>query len=331
MTTTASPSIGSVRPPGSTSFSLRPSFEGCNIGTWIGFKHVLYLVEAGLLQFFREWGHEPGRLFEAYALCLEMNRSRTRLLSAISIDEEVLVECAPRQPTGSCLPFSVSVRRARAVGSGRLVHSEVDVAIRLVHQDRDPPLPPPPELAPYVAASARPVSAAITSHEHSALVGASPPSGAAQQLREKQPRAMIWKRRIPYFYCHYTDKLQHSGYVRLMEEAVELLLAERGISIARMLRERDWIPVVSDVSIELLEEAYMEELLYTVLQVEEIYKQVTHRARFDCYVEREGRLLKTAAGSVTHAYLRIGDRGTGGAVVPLDDDVVAALRGSGDR
>ena len=136
----------------------------------------------------------------------------------------------------------------------------------------------------------------------------------------------MWKWRIPYFYCHFTERIQHSGYLRIMEEVVDLFLADRGISIRRMLDDQKWIPVVPQARVEILREALMEEELYTVFTVEDVFKDLTYTARMDCYVLRGDELVQTATGRITHGYARILDRHAW-EVVPFDERTLAALRG----
>jgi len=41
----------------------RPRFEGSNICTWIGFKHVMYLIEEAVLEYMRRNGMSPRQLY----------------------------------------------------------------------------------------------------------------------------------------------------------------------------------------------------------------------------------------------------------------------------
>ena len=69
---------------------------------------------------------------------------------------------------------------------------------------------------------------------------------------------------------------------------------------------------------EILAEALMEEELYTVFTVEDVFKDLTYTARLDCYVLRDGELVPTATGCITHGYAVIVDRQDWG-VVPFDE------------
>ncbi|GDY51206.1 hypothetical protein SVIO_018290 [Streptomyces violaceusniger] len=138
--------------------------------------------------------------------------------------------------------------------------------------------------------------------------------------------AFGWKWRIPYPYCHFSERIQMSGYLRQMEEVVDLFLADRGISIKQLLEDRKWIPVVPHSCVHVLDEALMEEDLYTVYTVEDVFKDFTYTSRMDCYVVREGRLVRTATGTITHGYAEIENRHDW-SLVTFDDRVLRALGG----
>jgi acyl-CoA thioesterase FadM len=136
----------------------------------------------------------------------------------------------------------------------------------------------------------------------------------------------LWSWRAPYFYCHFSDRVQHSAYVRALEEVVDRFLDARGLSVGRLLRERGWIPVVSRARVQLLAEAHMEETVHTTFVVEDVLKQTAYDARMDCYVQRGGALVHTATARILHGYAQ--SRGPeAGRMVPLDDETVAALTG----
>jgi acyl-CoA thioesterase FadM len=137
---------------------------------------------------------------------------------------------------------------------------------------------------------------------------------------------IVWRWRVPYFYCHFSERMQHSGYLRVMEEVVDLFLGQRGISIRTMLAGRRWIPVVPNARVRILAPAYMEEELVTVFTVEQVFKNLLYTARMDCYVRRAGQLLPTATGRITHGYAEVVDRRTW-RHVPFDEETLAALGG----
>jgi acyl-CoA thioesterase FadM len=120
--------------------------------------------------------------------------------------------------------------------------------------------------------------------------------------------------------------VQHSGFVRALEEVVDRFLADRGVSVGRMLTERSWIPVVSRARVRLLAAAHMEETIHTVFTVEEILRGVVFDARMDCYVRRGDELIPVATAKILHGYAIAAGEGAGG-LAQLDDGVIRALTG----
>ena len=86
----------------------RPGFEGANIRTWIGFKHFAYLVEQGVLQWFRERGHGPGRLYLEHGVGLSVRDCSLLLPAVLEVDDEVSVTATP----GAGGRFAVRIARA---------------------------------------------------------------------------------------------------------------------------------------------------------------------------------------------------------------------------
>jgi acyl-CoA thioesterase FadM len=146
-----------------------------------------------------------------------------------------------------------------------------------------------------------------------------------EQLTEGR-NAYAWAWRIPYFYCHFTERVQMSGYLRQMEEILEKFVADRGVSIKKLLDEQNWIPVVPTSRITFLGEAEMEEELFTVFTVENVFKRYTFTARMDCYVVRDGKLVPTATGRITHGWAVIENR-RDWRLVGFDDRLTDALTG----
>ncbi|MGH8877392.1 MAG: thioesterase family protein [Stackebrandtia sp.] len=316
-------------PPQTTTIELRPRYEGSNICTWIGFKHVNYLVEEGVLDHLRRTGIGARRLYEEHACCVDLVSIDTRILHAFHIDDLAIVEVRPNgRPDDTELSFAVTITVERAEGTVKAVTSKVRVALR--RDERNGPGEPVPQLyRPYVvdridrpAPEVVPLAGALNHGR-----GSSGGDPVLAQLTAGR-NAFAWKWRIPYPYCHFTKRVQMSGYLRQMEEVVDLFLADRGISIRTLLDDRDWIPVVPHSRIDFVGEAEMEEELYTVFTVEDVFKDVTYTARMDCYVIRDNALVLTATGSITHGYAVIDNR-RDWRLVNFDEPVLAALRGNG--
>ncbi|MBO0819761.1 MAG: hypothetical protein J2P26_02805 [Nocardiopsaceae bacterium] len=311
----------------SSTVTLRPRYEGNNICTWIGFKHVNYLVEEAVLDHFRSAGLPSRRLFEEFGLGLELVAIDTRILNAFHLDDEAVAEVTPVGSADGVLSFKVAISKAGQ--SAKDVTSKVKVSLRR-ETYIDPANSVPEELAGHVTdriGGAEPGDA-VAADGPTPLADGRGTTGTDPVLAHLLAgnNATGWKWRIPYPYCHNNERLQMSGYLRLMEEVVDLFLAERGISIKTLLDDRRWIPVVPHSKITMLDEVYMEEDLYTIYTVENIFKDVTYTSRMDNYVVRDGRLVHVAEGTITHGYAVIDNR-RDWSLVNFDAHVLAALRG----
>ncbi|MCX4446069.1 hypothetical protein ACIOEZ_26050 [Streptomyces sp. NPDC087866] len=306
-----------------TTTQVRPRYEGSNICTWIGFKHVNYLVEEAVLDHFRQAGLPARALYETHGLGLDLVSVDTRILHAFHMDDVAEAEVVPWTPKGEAdsttLDFKVTIRLERDGETLKAVTAKVRVSLRIdtyLEAAGDVPA----ELARYAVATLgddlerEPATAAPAEEEILASLTAG-------------QNAYAWKWNIPYPYCHFTERIQMSGYLRLMEEGKDRFVADRGISIKTLLDDRRWIPVVPRSDIRILDEALMEEDLYTVYTVEEVFKDFTYTSRMDFYVLRDGQLVKTATGRIVHGYAVIANR-RDWSLVSLDRRVVDAINGT---
>ncbi|MEY9994412.1 acyl-CoA thioesterase FadM [Streptomyces sp. V4I8] len=307
-----------------TEMTVRPRYEGNNINTWIGFKHVNYLVEEAVLGHFRAHGLPSRTLFEDYGLGLEITDLDTRILNAFHLDETATARVEP-VGDGDTLAFRVVLTKD---GQNKDVTAKVKVALRR-EQYVDPAYAVPAELKRFAVekiATAEPVrDAELVPGADLGLTATHNTDPLLKELTEGS-NAIAWRWRIAYPYCHNNERLQMSGYLRLMEEAKDRLVAHRGISIKALLDERKWIPVVPHSKIRFLDEALMEEELHIVFTVEEVFKDVTYTSRMDCYVIRDGKLVPTATGTIVHGYAVFENR-KDWSLVNFDEHVLTALRG----
>jgi acyl-CoA thioesterase FadM len=291
-----------VSSPPATVLSCRPGFEGANIRTWIGFKHFMYLVEQAALQWLIDRGTSARDLFLDYGLGFEIVDCSAQLPAVLEIDDQVTAQVTGEGPV---LAVQLSVDRDGrpvTVLRGKLRVALVPEPAAPVHR------PAPPALA-----------ALEVPHLAAASTVKDPGTGW-------EPEEFLWSWRAPYFYCHYSDRVQHSGFVRCLEEVVDRFLADRGISVGRMLRERSWIPVVSRARVQLIEPAHMEETVHTTFTVTDILRGVMFDGRMDCYVKRGDQVVPVATAKILHGYAIAAGEGAGG-LAELDADVVTALTG----
>ncbi|MGW7362911.1 alpha/beta fold hydrolase [Streptomyces sp. NPDC054841] len=300
----------------STTVEIRPRYEGSNICTWIGFKHVNYVVEEAVLDHLRQRGFPAGMLYERYGLCVDITDLSTKIMTAYHIDDIASATVRQVPGKGPELRFAVELTVEREGKPVKAAGAKVAVSFRLDPRGGEAE-PAPAELAPHVVdrlgTGAEPIP--VTGEPLDQLISGS--------------NAFAWAWRMPYFYCHFTERVQMSGYLRQMEEVLDLFLEDRGVSIKRLLDEQDWIPVVPKSRITILDEAKMEEELYTVFTVEDVFKRFTFTARMDCYVQRDGKLIKTATGRITHGWAVIDDNRRDWSVVNFDDRLTNALHGKG--
>lgn len=312
-----------------TTVEKYPPFEGSNIITGIGFKHVMYLVEEAVIQHLRERGLAPRFLFEEYGLCLEVTFSSVRLLNLLYLDDLMRIEVRPiSQPPDREMSFSILMFVNRNAKNVKASTGKLNILFRK-HDSSVLASDLPSELAHYITAEISRLPSLTDAR--SVKVEGQGFGDSDEVIRRLVPEganAFVSRRRIPYFYCHYSERIQHSGYLRLLEEVVDLFLADRGLSIRTMLDRKSWVPVVADACVEILREALMEEIIYTVYSVESTFKNLTYAARMDCYVVRNEDLIHTATGRITHGYIEIRDRHDI-ALVNFDEATIKALSGKG--
>ena len=295
--------------------SMRPRFEGANIRTWIGFKHLLYLVEEGVLQWFREQGMGPQLLFREYGLGLEIIDSSALLIALMDVDDLVVAETAFKQSN----EFSVRLLVKRGECDAVSVKAKVRVAL-IPEKGVSDRKPLPDVVAPWISR----IPAEINSPSETSDLHLTSGQSVKSSLTPPGSRAFLWSWCARYFHCQYSDRVQHSAYIRALEEVVDRFLADRGISVARLLKEYAWIPVVSRVRVQLVADAHMEETIHTTFVVEDVMKGIMFDGRMDCYVQRGDKLVHTATARILHGYaISAGERA--GQLTELDQATLDAL------
>ncbi|MFI6433729.1 hypothetical protein [Rhodococcus oryzae] len=303
-----------------TEIELRPGYEGANIGPWIGFKHVNYLVEEAVLNHFRVTGSDVRSLYVDGGLCWEIVDIDTRIIHVFNLDETVRLRVRPvASPSGGEHTFEVLILGGRLGEDVRLARSRVSVSLRLDSRWASARAAVSPALETAVVSRIRRQAPA-------AGFGAMPSDDIPTDvsLLTEGRNAFQWTLRVPYFYCHFTERLQMSGYLRIMEEVVDRFLADRGVSIRSLLDDKQLIPAVPRSRISMLDEVYMEEDLHIVFVVDDVFKNLTFTARMECYVVRDGALVNVAVGAITHGYAMLEDRGRWG-LSKLDERLCRAL------
>ncbi|WP_020496667.1 hypothetical protein [Sciscionella marina] len=309
-----------------SSAELRPAYEGCNISTSLGFKQINYLVEAAVLEHFRAAGLPAGGLYDRFGLGLDVVEIATRLPAHLHIDDVPKLTVTPDTRKGG-LRFKVVATVQR---EGAEVTTSTSTVSAVLRRDSGATAPVPDGLHPFVAdriggAEPRPLATEPAPRSELSAGRGTSTDPVLAELTQGQ-NAFGWRWRIPYFYCHFSERVQMSGFLRQMEEVVDLFLADRGLDIKRVLDGRHWIPVVTKSDVRLLDEVIMEEDLYTIYTVEDVFKGLLYTSRMDCYVVRDGAVVPVATGHITHGYMT--KRKTGvWEMVTFDEETVAAFEG----
>ncbi len=253
---------------------LRPAFEGANIRTWIGFKHLTYLAEAAVLDYFRVHKYGPQRLFHECGVRLQVVDSSLSFLHLLQADDVVSAEVS-HVGNGQ---FNVQLLLDSMGGEICACKGKLEVALLADDDSKVGGLP----------------------DEMAALVARGRHTRAS--VHTQPPADLLWTWTARYYYCQYSDRLQHSAYVRALEEAVDRYLFRQGISVGRLLAERHLIPVVSRAKVRTLEDVHMEEEVLTSFVVRDVFKNMAFQAEMDCYVQRPGGYVHTATASIVHGY-----------------------------
>jgi acyl-CoA thioesterase FadM len=290
------------------SYKSYPRFEGCNINTYIGFKHVMYLAEEAIVQFFRDHEIRPRQLFEDHGICFDIVDHSIRILHGLKLDELVTAEIEPKKSKGKEMQFAFRLFVERE--GEKIKAAAGNLSIQFKQHDGVVDYEKAPDaIAPYVVSKLDRTgefqAPRFPAFDPSQGRGETMPDDALiKQLYKPEDNVFVWKWHIPYIYCHYTKFMQMSGYVRIMEEVADLFWADRGISIYTYLDTRQWIPVVPSAKISILQDAIMEETIYTVFKMDFIFRESTYTHTMDCYVKRDGHLVHTATGEITHGYAK---------------------------
>ncbi len=287
-----------------TTCALRPRYAGANIRTWIGFKHFMSMAEEAVLTWFRERELGPQHLYHTYGLGLTVVDSSALLPAVLDIDDEVEAQVS-RLESGR---FGV---RLTVVRDGRTVTAlRGKITVALVDEEGAGGAEALPRfLAPLVV----------------------PTAAAAAQPDPPPPAddAHSWLWRARYFHCHYSDRVQHGSHVQVLEEAVDRFLADRGLSVPRLLAERAWIPVVSRARVRLIADAHMDEEIRTTFTVSDVVKDRAFDGRMDSFAVSRGDAAPrhVATARILHGYAISAGEGAG-ALAELDAETVKALTGT---
>src|SRR5262245_461886 len=104
---------------------MRPRSQGANIQTWIGFKHLLYVLEEGILEWFRQHGLGPQRLLDDFGLMLEIIDCSALLVALVTVDDTIVVTTT----LGENNEFNVRFLVTRGTSEVVCLRAKVQVAL----------------------------------------------------------------------------------------------------------------------------------------------------------------------------------------------------------
>jgi acyl-CoA thioesterase FadM len=276
----------------------------------------MYIVEEAVIEWFRRQGLGPQSLFREYGLGMEIIDSSVQLPALVEIDDELAADVQLLAPGA----FSVRLKAVRTNRANTVLNGKVKVV--LVREGKTAsPKELPLAIRPLVVES----TASVPDSERRDVspIGS---DNVAKVLTAQVPSGFVWSWQARYFHCHYSHRVQHSAYIRTLEEVVDRFLFHRGISIGRVLKERGWIPVVSRVRVKLIADAHMEETIHTTFVITEIMKGLAYDARMDCHVERKETLIHVATARILHGYAETAGSDAG-RLTELDEPLMVALDG----
>lgn len=272
---------------------LHPQNEGANIENYIGFKHLTYLMEEAFINYFREKYLSPNILFKKYGIKLFIKCLNIAIAKAVNVDDEIRINIT------SLCSNKYLIKACDNIGN-LFFKGEITIHVIFPCANFDLKLLPP---------QIEQLLIDILNNENEntyikLLVNNNCPLNV---LKEQYSTAFIYKKRIPYYYCNFTNELHHSGYERIIEEAVDLYLDNRHLSIKTMLDQKNWIPVVSKSSIEIKNTVKMEDTIYIVFTIKNVIFNSIYEAEIKIFKCINDGLIEVAVGYISHGYSLIKD------------------------
>ncbi|WP_422768948.1 hypothetical protein ACN28C_19325 [Plantactinospora sp. WMMC1484] len=291
---------------------LRPHYDTANTRLRVGTRGLTALAEEAVVHWFRVRKLSPAVLLERFGLEFSIIDCSSLAFGVAHLDDEIT---ASAQPVGSRY-FNVRL----SVGDRRVLQSRITVVMPRVPGRREEL---PEELTGMAIDEFDRIPTAVDTHD---------PEFEARDLDERITNdALGWFRswRVPVSGCHYDNRMQYSGHLRILDELAELFAADRGLPARQTLLEHGLVPVMPRVRLRLLADAYAGDLVHTTYEVHQVVGGACFDCRFDAHVQRGDRRIPVATGILLSAYAREDDRA--GKPVPLPTDIIEAMTGPGTR
>lgn len=291
---------------------LRPKIEGANVENYMGFKHLTYLMEEAIHQFFRDNLISANRLYFEFGSIFLIKFLKIEILKAVNIDDLLNITIT-------------NIDKDRNLTYKIKATSNEDPSITFFRGEIKLQITPPTKNSDLLDQN---IIAINNKYEPLSIyknIEVVDDPIATLKSKNEYSNSYILKKRIPYFYCNYTRLLQHSGYERIIEEVVDLFLEDRNISIKKMLDTRQWIPVVSKSQIEIMNHVNLEDYLYITYTVSNILIDSIYEAELDFFICVESKLVQVAKASITHGYTSL-KNSEKPELVKFDQETLNALK-----
>ena len=293
--------------------STRPSSEGANIRSWIGFKHFEYIIGEAISMLLAERGFDE-RSLALSGVRAHVVGARAALTHVIECGDDVgVVLRDARRIDTDLLAVDAEIFNNRA-GQRSLKGTYLVKVEDLVEDGLEGDLT---------------ASTVLTSFEKGILKSSKAPRQGSFAT-DDGPRlfdeafSTVWT--VPYYYCESSRFLSYRGHIRSLEGVVDDYLASVGLFIPDLLAARAMIPVVSRYSVNVMGDVPMGAVATTYFHVDDILGNAVFDASFaTTFVDEAGKRVVAATGVIQHGYAV--SRGDGaGTMATMDAEIMASLK-----
>lgn len=288
-----------------------PKNEGANVENYIGFKHMTYLMEEAVISFLRDLYLSPNILYKKYGIKIIIKSLSIDILKAMNIDDFIEIDI--------CTSMAINEFVVKAYDNNRISFFKGKVGIDIELTNKNVELETLPKKVTDF------LNGILETKTKESFIEKSIENNPISDLKMLYKSAFIYSKRIPYYYCNYTKELHHSGYERIIEEAVDLFLEHKNLSIKSMLDKKSWIPVVSKSKVYLLNKVEIEDIVYIVFNVKNILFNRLYEAEIIFFKVIDNKLQEVAHGEISHGYSDIKDP-QNPELVELDYETLKALK-----
>lgn len=291
--------------------TMRPSFEGANIRSWIGFKHFEYMMCDAVSELLSRQGFGQRDLVLS-GVRANVVGSRSALTHVIECGDEV----------------GIALHDARRVEEG-LVALDAEIFNKRAGQRslKGTYLVAVEDIAEEGLVGDLTAAAVLESFPEGVLKGSKTPRPgrfAADKGLFDTSFFVEWT--VPYYYCEASRFLSYRGHIRSLESVVDDYLADVGLLIPDLLADRAMIPVVSRYSIRVHADVPMGARVVTHFHVDDVLGGAVFNASFaTIFTDVAGRRVVAANGVIQHGYAI--SRGEGaGTMATMPPGIIACLQ-----